>query len=148
MIQRQTKSKTKQAADDSRKWWVVDAKGEVLGRLASRIAHILRGKHKVDYTPHVDGGDFVIVLNAGEVKLTGTKEEKKIYHHHTSWVGGIVSRPAYELRARQPEAMITRAVKGMLPKTTLGRHMATKLKVYPNAEHPHVAQQPETLALA
>lgn len=144
---KQTKSKTKKDADAERQWYVVDAKGQVLGRLASRIARILRGKHKPDYTPHIDTGDFVIVINAGAVVLTGNKEHNKIYHHHTSWVGGIVSRTAAALRAKHPEALVTKAVKGMLPKTTLGGYMADKLKVYAAADHPHQAQKATALSL-
>jgi large subunit ribosomal protein L13 len=131
--------------DVARKWFIVDAKGKVLGRMASSIASVLRGKHKTDYTPHVDTGDFVIVINAGEVRLTGNKLEDKKYYHHTGWQGHIEDETAAELRARKPEQMVTLAVKGMLPTTTLGRHMLKKLKVYSGSEHPHAAQQPQPL---
>src|SRR5689334_11537905 len=111
----ETKSKKKKDAEQTRRWFIVDAQQQVLGRIASQIASVLRGKHRVDYTPHVDTGDFVIVLNAAKVKLTGRKESNKIYHHHTTWAGGVVSRAASELRATEPEELIKKAVKGMLP---------------------------------
>ena len=142
-----TKSTSKEEALLKRSWHVVDAEGKVLGRLASEIASLLRGKHRVDFTPHTDTGDYVIVTNASKIKLTGRKLTDKIYHHHTSWVGGVVSRTAQEVLDDKPEELIKTAIKGMLPKTTLGRHMLTKLKVYANAEHPHTAQKPEALAI-
>jgi large subunit ribosomal protein L13 len=143
----ETISTSKENARSMRRWFVVDAEGKVLGRLASQIASVLRGKHQVHYTPHVDTGDFVIVLNAAKVKLTGRKETNKIYHHHTTWAGGVVSRTAATVRQDSPEELIEKAVWGMLPKGPLGRDMARKLKVYAGGEHPHVAQKPEPLAL-
>jgi large subunit ribosomal protein L13 len=141
-----TLSRTKKDAQKSRRWHLVDAKGKVLGRLASEIANILRGKHTVDYTPHTDTGDFVIVINAEKVVLTGRKEERKIYHHHTLWVGGVVSRTAATVRAEKPEELVKEAVWGMMPKGPLGRAMYRKLNVYAGGEHPHAAQKPEPFA--
>ncbi len=134
-------------AQANRKWWVVDAKGQPLGRIASRIASVLSGKHKPTYTPHVDTGDFVVVVNASQVKLTGNKAETKRYYRHTGYMGGIFSKGFAELTESQPDVPITKAVKGMLPKSVLGRHMIEKLKVYGGAEHPHAAQKPEPLPL-
>ncbi len=131
----------------SRKWWVVDAGGKPLGRLASEIAKILRGKNKPTFTPHVDTGDYVIVVNAGKIKLTGNKLDKKFYYRHSGEPGGFRAESYRLLLARKPEFPIEKAVKGMLPKNVLGRQMLTKLKIYRAAEHPHTAQQPETLAL-
>ncbi len=131
----------------SRKWFLVDANGVVLGRMASKIASILRGKNKVEYTPHVDTGDFVIVINAEKVKLTGNKEEDKIYYRHTGWQGHLKEAPASRMREKHPEQIVELAVKGMLPRGNLGRAMLKKLKVYRAAEHPHSAQKPETLSL-
>ncbi len=144
----QTKSKSTKEAQDGRRWFIVDAKGQVLGRLASRIAHILRGKHNAYYAPHLDTGDFVIVINAGEVKLTGSKMANKEYTRHTGWVGGIRTLTAEKLIAKKPEAPIEIAVKGMLPKNILGRDMFKKLKVYATADHPHKAQKAQPLTLA
>jgi len=129
-----------------RRWFVLDADGVVLGRLATRAANLLRGKGKPSFTPHVDCGDFVIVINAAKVKLTGKKESDKIYHHHSGFPGGIRSIRAEELRARHPERLVEMAVVGMLPKNRLSRALAMKLKVYAGAEHPHQAQRPEPLA--
>ena len=131
----------------NRKWYVVDANGVVLGRMASKIASILRGKNKVEYTPHVDTGDFVIVINAEKVKLTGNKEESKIYYRHTGWQGHLKETPASRMREKHPEQIVELAVKGMLPRGNLGRAMLKKLKVYRAAEHPHSAQKPEALSL-
>ena len=131
------------ASTIERKWYVVDATGKTLGRLASELAARLRGKHKPEYTPHVDTGDFFIVLNAGQLKVTGNKTTDKMYHHHTGYPGGIKSESFEKLQARQPERVLEKAVKGMLPKGPLGRKMFTKLKVYAGAEHPHAAQHPE-----
>ncbi|SEN61555.1 50S ribosomal protein L13 [Lihuaxuella thermophila] len=125
-----------------RKWYVVDAKGKTLGRLASEVATILRGKHKPQYTPHVDTGDFVIVINASQVELTGKKLTKKIYYRHSGYPGGLKMTTAGQMRATRPERMIELAVKGMLPKNSLGRQQLKKLKVYAGSEHPHQAQQP------
>jgi large subunit ribosomal protein L13 len=134
-------------SDIQRNWFVVDLEGKVLGRVATEIARILRGKHKPIYTPSVDTGDFVVVVNAGKVKLTGNKLADKMYHHHTGFPGGIRSTNAEKLLAKKPEELIKQAVKGMLPKNKLGRQMFRKLKVYAAADHPHVAQQPKELAL-
>ncbi|RMD79024.1 MAG: 50S ribosomal protein L13 [Gammaproteobacteria bacterium] len=130
-----------------REWYVVDATGKTLGRLASEIARRLRGKHKPEYTPHVDTGDFVIVVNAEKVQVTGRKAERKLYHHHTGHIGGLKTFTFEELRRRKPERIIERAVKGMLPKNPLGRAMYRKLKVYAGPNHPHAAQQPKPLEL-
>lgn len=131
----------------SRKWYVVDATGQTLGRLASQIARILRGKHKVIYTPHVDTGDHVIVINAEKVHLTGKKWRDKVYYWHTGYPGGLKSARAEELLRRHPERLIEEAVWGMLPKGPLGRAMFRKLKVYRGPAHPHEAQRPEPLTL-
>ncbi|MEC4674431.1 MAG: 50S ribosomal protein L13 [Nitrospirota bacterium] len=130
----------------TRKWHVVDAKGEVLGRLATHVASILRGKHKPIFTPHVDTGDHVIVVNAQDIRLTGKKLKNKIYHHHTGYPGGLKSISAEHLLQKKPTEVVSKAIRGMLPKTTLGKHMAKKLRVYPGPDHPHAAQQPEALA--
>lgn len=137
----------KEAADDQRKWYVVDVSGKTLGRAATAIAHVLRGKHKPQYTPHVDTGDFVIVVNADKVKLTGKKLTDKIYYDHTLFPGGIVRTPAEKLLIKHPEDLIKRAVWGMLPKGPLGRRIYKKLKVYASPNHDHAAQQPEPLTL-
>ena len=126
-----------------RKWYVVDADGMVLGRLASQVATILRGKHKPIYTPHVDTGDFVIIINADKVVLTGRKLDQKKYYHHSGYPGGLKETTLRELRAKKPEEIIRHAVKGMMPKGSLGRQMFKKLKVYAGPEHPHTAQNPE-----
>ena len=140
------KTKSAKATDIDRKWWIVDAADLVLGRTATEIARVLRGKHKPQYTPHVDTGDFVVVINADKVRLTGRKEERKMYHRHTGWVGGLVSENAATIRERKPEKLIQDAVWGMLPRGTLGRAMFKKLKVYAGDEHPHAAQNPQPLA--
>jgi large subunit ribosomal protein L13 len=132
-------------AQESRNWWVLDAKGQPLGRLASKVAVLLRGKHKPTFTPHVDTGDFVIVVNATEVKLTGRKTSQKMYYRHTGRPGSLSSESFRDLVARRPEVPITAAVSGMLPKNRLGRALIKKLKVYPTAEHPHAAQKPQPL---
>ncbi len=128
-----------------REWFLVDAKGKVLGRLASEIAKILRGKHKPIYTSHVDTGDFVIVINAKDVILTGKKESTKIYFRHSGYPGGVKVLTAKEMRTKFPERIIYFAVKGMLPKNSLGRKMLKKLKIYSGPDHPHQAQQPKIL---
>lgn len=138
---------TKEQAEDGRKWWVADLSGKTLGRAATTIAHVLRGKHKPNYTPHQDSGDFVIVINADKVKLTGKKMSDKIYYDHTLFPGGIQRTPAEKMLVRHPEELISRAVWGMLPKGPLGRRIYKKLKVYASATHEHVAQQPEVLNL-
>ena len=135
------------AREVERKWYVVDAAGQTLGRLASEVATILRGKHKPIYTPHVDTGDHVIIVNADKIELTGKKLTDKIYYRHTGYVGGIKQRTALEMRNERPEKMIELAIKGMLPKNRLGRQMYKKLHVYRGPEHPHQAQQPETYEL-
>ncbi len=129
-----------------RAWWVIDAEGKPLGRLASRIATVLRGKHKPSYTPHVDAGDFVIVVNASKVLLTGNKLEQKNYYHHSGEPGGFRVEPYENLLVRKPTLPVTKAVKGMLPKNVLGRELITKLKVYAGPDHPHAAQQPQPLS--
>ncbi len=130
-----------------RKWWIVDAKGQVLGRLAAKIADVLRGKHKPNYTPHLDCGDFVVVINAKKVVLTGRKEKQKIYQDFSGHMGGLKEQTAAEIRARDPERLIRDAVWGMVPNGRLGRSQFTKLKIYSGEDHPHEAQQPETLTV-
>ncbi|HXX66355.1 MAG TPA: 50S ribosomal protein L13 [Polyangiaceae bacterium] len=139
---------TRAQAQGSRAWWVVDASGKPLGRLASEVAHVLRGKHKPQYTPHEDSGDFVIVVNADKVALTGAKLDKKFYYHHSGVPGGLRSESYRRLLARKATFPIEKAVKGMLPKGVLGRRMITKLKVYATPDHPHAAQQPRPLSTA
>lgn len=129
----------------TRKWYVVDANGKTLGRLASRVASVLKGKTKPIYTPHVDTGDFVIVVNADKVHLTGKKLEQKVYYRHSGYPGGLKSVTAGKLIKTKPEEIIKMAVQGMLPKTQLGKHMLSKLKVYAGDKHPHAAQQPEEM---
>jgi len=131
----------------TRDWYVIDAKDMPLGRVASKAAVVLRGKHKVTYTPHVDCGDYVIIVNADKVLLTGNKLENKMYYDHSRYVGGLRERTAKEMRENYPEEMIERAVKGMLPHNRLGRQMYKKLFVYAGSEHPHTAQQPKNLEL-
>lgn len=126
-----------------RKWYIVDAAGQTLGRVASEVASILRGKHKPEFTPHVDTGDFVIVINADKVHLSGKKLTQKIYYRHSMYPGGLKATTAGDMLKRRPERMFELAVKGMLPKNSLGRQMFTKLKVYAGSEHPHQAQKPE-----
>mgnify|MGYP000806754069 FL=1 len=128
-----------------RKWYVVDAEGCTLGRLASGVASVLRGKNKPQFTPHVDTGDYVIIVNADKVKVTGKKMDQKIYYHHSDYVGGMKETTLKEMLAKKPERVIELAVKGMLPKGPLGRSMYTKLFVYAGPEHKHEAQKPETL---
>ena len=130
-----------------RKWYVIDAQGLVLGRLAVEVAKKLRGKDKAIFSPHVDTGDFVVVVNADKIRLTGNKLDDKIYYRHTGYPGGIRSINARDLLSRHPERLLEKAVKGMLPKNRLGRQMYKKLKVYAGADHPHTAQQPEVLTL-
>jgi large subunit ribosomal protein L13 len=138
---------TQKTADVERNWYVVDAEGETLGRLASRIAPILKGKHKPTYTPHLDCGDFVIVLNAKKVKVTGQKLDQKRYYRHTGYPGGVRSISLRDQLATHPERVLQAAVRGMLPKNRLGRQMIKKLKVYAGDSHPHQAQQPKELEL-
>ena len=134
--------------DVERKWYVVDAEDAILGRLATRVATILRGKHRPTFTPHVDTGEYVIVVNAEKVKLTGRKLENKIYHRHTGYPGGVRSITAGKLlESAHADRVVKSAVRGMLPKNTLGRQMFSKLKVYAGPDHPHAAQQPEVLEI-
>lgn len=130
-----------------RKWYLVDAEGKTLGRLASEVAAILRGKHKPEFTPHVDTGDFVVIVNADKIHLTGKKISQKIYYRHSGHPGGLKSATAAEMLDKKPVQMVEIAIKGMLPKTRLGRQQAAKLKVYAGSEHPHQAQQPEVWEL-
>jgi large subunit ribosomal protein L13 len=139
------RTESAKAHEVDRAWFVVDAENQTLGRLSAKIASVLRGKHKAIFTPHVDTGDFVVVINAEKVKLTGNKLDDKVYYHHTGYFGGIKSITAGKLLEKRPEDVIKIAVKGMLPKNPLGRQMFTKLKVYAGAKHPHVAQQPQPL---
>lgn len=136
-----TKSQKKETVE--RKWYIVDAEGETVGRICSRIAAVLRGKHKPSYTPHVDCGDYVVVINAEKIRFTGQKESQKEYLRHTGYPGGQRSKTAKQLLTERPERVVENAVKGMLPKNKLGRAMYKKLFVYAGAEHPHDAQQPE-----
>ena len=133
------------AADITRQWYVVDAEGQVFGRVASQVANILRGKNKPIYTPNVDTGDYVIIINADKIVMTGKKLDQKIYYHHSDYVGGMKETTLREMLNKKPEKVIELAVKGMLPKGPLGRQMMTKLHVYAGAEHDHQAQKPETL---
>ena len=130
-----------------KEWFVLDAEGATLGRLATRVAMVLRGKHKPTYTPHTDAGDFVVIVNAHKVRLTGRKLDQKMYYWYSGYPGGIKGRTARVMLQRKPEEVLRRAVRGMLPKNNLGRQMMTKLKIYADSEHPHQAQQPKALAL-
>ena len=130
-----------------KKWYLIDANEKVLGRLASEIASILRGKNKPIFTPHMDAGDYVVVINANKVILTGGKMEKKMYYHHSGYVGGLKKTTAKEMLSKKPENLIKFAVKGMLPKNSLGRRQLTKLKIYAGQDYPHQAQQPEKLEI-
>lgn len=133
---------------DERQWHVIDAEGAVLGRLAVQVANLLRGRHKPVYTAHLDAGDFVVVVNAEKIRLSGKKETDKVYMSYSGWKGGERRRTVAEVRAKQPEDLIHRAVKGMVPKNRLGRVLLTKLKVYKGPDHPHKAQQPAVLKAA
>ena len=130
-----------------REWFVVDATDKVLGRLSTEIAHRLRGKHKPEYTPHVDTGDYIVVINAEKVRVTGNKENDKMYHHHTGYIGNLKSVNLAKMRASHPDRIIKHSVKGMLPKNSLGRAMFKKLKVYAGSSHEHAAQQPKPLEI-
>jgi len=130
-----------------REWFVIDATDKVLGRLSTEIAHRLRGKHKPEYTPHVDTGDYIVVINAEKVRVTGNKETDKMYHHHTGYVGSLKSVNLAKMRASHPDRIIKHSVKGMLPKNSLGRAMFKKLKVYAGSSHEHAAQQPQPLEI-
>ena len=138
---------TKEEALAQRQWYIVDAEGKVLGRLATEVARVLRGKHKPSFSPHIDGGDFVIIVNARRVSLTGKKLEQKIYYRHSEYPGGLRASTAGKLVETKPNAIIQLAVKGMLPKNRLGRDLLRKLKVYPGPEHPHQAQNPQPLVI-
>ena len=138
---------TAKAAEIRREWYVVDAEGQTLGRLASKIAPILKGKHKPTYTPHLDCGDFVIIVNAQKVRVTGHKLDQKFYYHHSGYPGGLRSTSLRDQLDRHPDRVIEAAIRGMLPKNRLGRSMIKKLKVYASAAHPHEAQQPKPLEL-
>ncbi len=129
----------------SRQWYLVDAEGQVVGRLASRIASVLRGKHKPVFTPHADTGDFVVVVNADKVRFTGNKLDKKVYYRHSGYMGGLKSTSARQMLKKKPEEVLRHAVRGMLPKNSLGRRQLKKLKIYAGGEHPHAAQQPQPL---
>lgn len=131
----------------ARNWWVVDAAGQNLGRLAAQVATVLRGKNKPQFTPHVDCGDFVVIINADKVAVTGSKEEQKLYRHHSGYPHGFKEETLKSLRERRPTAIIERAVKGMLPHSRLGARQFTKLKVYAGAEHPHEAQGPQPMTI-
>lgn len=131
----------------AKRWWLVDASGKTLGRLATRIATVLMGKHRPEYTPHVDTGDFVVVTNASKIHVTGKKLDQKMYEKYTGYIGGRKLESLKSLLSRRPDRVIQLAVRRMLPKTVLGRHMLSKLKVYGGTEHPHVAQRPEPLSL-
>ena len=133
--------------DAQHDWYVVDAEGRTLGRLASEIAKRLRGKHKAEYTPHVDAGDYIVVVNAEKVRVTGDKERDKTYYRHSGYPGGLKAVSLGALRAVHPERLLANAVRGMMPRNALGRAMLRKLKVYAGPSHPHAAQQPRTLAL-
>jgi large subunit ribosomal protein L13 len=142
-----TKTFSAKAAEVDRKWWLIDAQEQPLGRVAVRAAVLLRGKHKAIFTPHVDTGDFVVVVNAAKVSLSGKKEEDKVYTSFSGFVGGHKSETVRQRRERHPELLVERAVRGMIPHNRLGRAIYTKLKVYAGAEHPHAAQQPAQIAI-
>jgi large subunit ribosomal protein L13 len=147
-VQAHRATQSTKAVDVERRWFVVDAEDMVLGRLATRVATILRGKHRAIFTPHVDTGEYVIVVNAEKVKLTGRKREQKIYYRHTGYPGGVRSVSAGQLlESEHADRVVTRAVRGMLPRNTLGRQMLSKLKVYAGPNHPHAAQKPEELRI-
>jgi len=139
------KTYSAKAEDINHDWFVVDASDKTLGRLATEIAHRLRGKHKAEYTPHVDTGDYIVVINAEKIKVTGAKAKDKMYHRYTGYIGGLKSISFEQLIEKAPERVLQSAVKGMLPRNPLGRAMFKKLKVYAGGEHPHAAQQPQVL---
>ncbi len=139
---------TKEQGYKARKWVLVDAAGKPLGRVASQVASFLRGKHRTNFTPHIDNGDFVIVINAAQVKLTGKKLKNKVYFDHSGYIGGMKERTAGEILKQKPEDLIRRAVKGMLPQGPLGFAQLTKLKIFSGAEHPHKAQLPESVQVS
>lgn len=139
------KSYIAKPAEVERKWYVIDAEGQTLGRLATKVATVLRGKHKPTYTPHVDTGDHVIIINADKIVLTGKKLDQKKFRWHTGYLGGLKERSYRDMMQKQPEKVVMHAVKGMLPKNSLGRQMLKKLRVYAGSEHGHQAQMPEVL---
>jgi large subunit ribosomal protein L13 len=134
-------------AEVKREWFVIDGENQVVGRLAARVASLLRGKHKPEFTPHVDTGDYIVVINADKVRFTGAKETDKSYFRHSGYPGGVTTISPKDVRVKKPTFMVDNAVKGMLPKGPLGRQMITKLKTYAGPEHPHAAQQPKTITL-
>ena len=139
------KTYSAKAKDVKRDWFLIDANGKTLGRLATEVASRLRGKHKAEFTPHVDTGDYIVIVNASKIEVTGNKFEDKIYHNHTGYIGNLKSIPFKDLMQKKPEQVIHKAVKGMLPKGPLGREMARKLKVFAGSDHSHTAQQPQIL---
>ena len=141
------KTKSLKISEIKKSWWVADADSQILGRLASKIAQIIRGKHKVNYVPHMDNGDCVVVINAEKIKVTGKKEEKKSYFRHTGYAGGVKTTSLSHMRRTYPERIIENAVKGMLPHNKLGRRMLKHLKVYAGPDHPHIAQSPKSLEI-
>ena len=141
------KTKTLKISEIDKGWWIADAESQILGRLASKVAQIIRGKHKVNFVPHLDNGDCVVVINAEKIMVTGNKEEKKSYFRHTGYPGGVKTTSLAHLRRTYPERIIENAVKGMLPHNKLGRRMLSHLKVYAGADHPHAAQAPMTLEI-
>jgi large subunit ribosomal protein L13 len=144
-MSKSTHSATAAEAENARKWWIVDATDQTVGRMASRIASVLKGKHKAMYTPSMDTGDFVVVVNAGKARFTGNKETDKTYFTHTMHPGGEKLTPVNKLREKHPEDIVLNAIRRMLPRSTLGRQMMTKLKVYASDKHPHAAQKPAAL---
>lgn len=141
------KTKTLKISEIDKGWWIADAESQILGRLASKVAQIIRGKHKVNFVPHLDNGDCVVVINAEKIMVTGNKEEKKSYFRHTGYPGGVKTTSLAHLRRTYPERIIQNAVKGMLPHNKLGRRMLSHLKVYAGSDHPHAAQAPMTLEI-
>ena len=141
------KTKTLKISEIEKSWWIADAESQILGRLASKVAQIIRGKHKVSYVPHMDNGDCVVVINAEKIMVTGKKEEKKSYFRHTGYAGGVKTTTLSHMRRTYPERIIENAVKGMLPHNKLGRRMLKHLKVYAGPDHPHIAQSPKVLEI-
>ncbi len=141
------KTKTLKISDIEKNWWIADADSQILGRLASKVAQVIRGKHKVNYVPHLDNGDCVVIINAEKIMVTGKKEEKKSYFRHTGYAGGVKTTSLSHMRRTYPERIIEKAVMGMLPHNKLGRRMLKHLKVYAGPNHPHVAQSPKSLEI-
>jgi len=141
------KTKTLKISEIDKGWWIVNAESQILGRLASKVAQVIRGKHKVNFVPHMDNGDCVVVINAEKIMVTGNKEDKKSYFRHTGYVGGVKMTNLAHMRRTYPERIIENAVKGMLPHNKLGRRMLNHLKVYAGSDHPHIAQTPKTLEI-